>query len=144
MSCILYPDCLFSNWIFVWYILFICRITKKFNPIYFLSFALFVNFLQIIIKFLTKNSLENILVFITIITILKIIPLITIINNERNVNDILFGLVLFIIYIIYMCINYYYGRIKSEMLEFLYVPDNQRKCKTFFETLPATFRWFFT
>lgn len=144
MSCILYPDFLFSNWILTWYILFICRFTK-FNPIYFLSFALFINFLQIIFKILTKNTLENIVFFITIITILKIIPLMTIINSERDfLNDILFGIVLFIIYIIHMCINYYCGRINSKMLEILYIPINQRECRTFLETLPATFRWIFT
>ena len=118
MSCIVYPDCLFSNWVFFWYILFITKITK-FNPKYYLLFAVLFNVFQLCMKVKNNASKKNLNFFILFVTIFKIIPFFTIINTTSDVNDILFGITLFISYLLYIIINYMFKRINKKLFEVL-------------------------
>jgi hypothetical protein len=135
--CIVYPDCLFSNWIIVWYIFFVLNIVK-FNPKYFLCFALIINFFQILVKIKNKSSLENILFFILSVSILKLLPLLFIIHTESNFNDILFGILLFFLYTVYIFINFIFKRLEVKMLDILFTSDKQRKCQSFLEYILST------
>ncbi len=134
MSCIVYPDCLFSNWVFFWYILFITKITK-FNPKYYLLFAVLFNVFQLCMKVKNNASKKNLNFFILFVTIFKIIPFFTIINTTSDVNDILFGITLFISYLLYIIINYMFKRINKKMFEVLFKSDTERECRSFFEYL---------
>ena len=134
MSCIVYPDCLFSYWVFFWYILFITKVTK-FNPKYYLLFAVLFNIFQLCVKVKNNTSKTNVNFFILFVTIFKIIPFLTIINTKSDINDILFGIVLFISYLLYIIINYMFNRINKKMLEVIFKSDSERECRSFLEYL---------
>ena len=138
MTCIVYPDCVFSIWILIWYILFICQIVK-FNPKYFILFGLVVNLCQIIIKIKNESTMKNILFFILLVSITKLIPFLSIISIDSVTSDILFGIFLFFLYLLYIYINYKTERLKPEMLEIIFMSDKERKCKSYFEYITSIF-----
>ena len=138
MTCIVYPDCLFSNWILIWYILFICQIVK-FNPKYFIFFALVVNLFQLLIKFKNESTVKNILVFILLVSIFKLLPFLSILSKDSNMNDILFGILLFFLYLFYLYINYEIKRLDPKMFEVLFISDKKRQCKSYFEYITNNF-----
>ena len=134
MSCIVYPDCLFSNWVFFWYILFITKITK-FNPKYYLLFAVLFNVFQLCMKVKNNASKKNISFFILFVTLFKIIPFLTITNTKSDVTDIFFGIILLISYLLYIIFNIIFKRIDKKMFEVLFKSDKERECRSFFEYL---------
>ena len=138
MTCIVYPDCLFSNWILIWYILFICQIVK-FNPKYFIFFALVFNFCQLLMKIKNKSSIKNILVFILLVSIFKLLPFLSILSIDSVMSDILFGIFLFFLYLLYVYINYKTKRLDPKMFEVLFMSDKKRECKSFFEYITNNF-----
>ena len=138
MTCIVYPDCVFSHWIFIWYILFIFQIVK-FNPKYFIFFGLIVNFCQLLIKIKNESTMKNIFVFILLVSITKLLPFLSIFSKDSNMSDILFGIVLFFLYMLYIYINYKTERLKPEMLEIIFMSDKERKCKSYFEYITSNF-----
>ena len=138
MTCIVYPDCLFSNWILIWYILFICQIVK-FNPKYFIFFALVVNLFQLLMKFKNESTVKNILVFILLVSIFKLLPFLSILSKDSNMNDILFGILLFFLYLFYLYINYEIKRLDPKMFEVLFISDKKRQCKSYFEYITNNF-----
>lgn len=137
-SCIVYPDLLFSYWIFLWYILFICDFVP-YSPKYFLIIAAIFNSMQIIGYIKNGSSSKNIICFIFVILIMKIIPLLTIINKDsNNLSDIFFSICLFMIYILWILLNYYcLDRINDDMFSILFGSDKTRPCKTFVDIISS-------
>lgn len=138
MTCIVYPDCVFSHWIFIWYILFIFQIVK-FNPKYFIFFGLIVNFCQLLIKIKNESTMKNIFVFILLVSITKLLPFLSIFSKDSNMSDILFGIVLFFLYMLYIYINYKTNRLEPKMLEIIFMSDKTRECKSYFEYITSNF-----
>jgi hypothetical protein len=95
---------IFSYWIFVWYLLYISKITN-YNPKFILIIGLIENIIMLLMMIFFQTKLFNILWFIFINTFLKIIPLYTLINTKIQKNDILISFLIFIIYIFYLYLH---------------------------------------
>lgn len=95
----------FSYWIFLWYILYICKIVI-YNPKIILYFSLFIIIIEILYLIYYNAPYKKLIVYITINIFLKVFTLLSIINTKINYkNDLLFTLLLLFIYYIYMKIN---------------------------------------
>lgn len=94
---------LFSNWIIVWYILFIVNVTE-YNPKFILIIALLQNSIGLIYKLLF-DYIHNAFILAIIIIFMKLIPLYTIIHTKIKIKDILFTIFLFILYNVWLYIN---------------------------------------
>jgi hypothetical protein len=94
-------DCIFSNWILIWSIIYFFKIIKIPTPFYFIIIAIILNFVESI-YYLLRNGLKlsHLLIFWTIIFITKIYPA-YLIGKPKNLDGLYFGLVLFIIYVCY-------------------------------------------
>jgi hypothetical protein len=99
------PDLIFSYWIVLWYILYELSIIK-YNPKFWLIFALFINFIQFVYMIYYKRFFM-LFVFISVITVIKIIPTWRLRNTPIHIEDILFGSILFIIYYVWLLYNHY-------------------------------------
>lgn len=95
---------LFSNWLFIWFILFYLNIII-FNPLFFLIVGYIIT-LSIGINYLPVYKIDtyNLIKFIILNTIFKLIPicLILIKTIYFTLYDIYFGFFIIIIYIIFM------------------------------------------
>ena len=89
-------DLLFSNWIILWYILYIIKLIK-YNPKGWLIIAFILNFYNIILM-VYFNRYYMLFLFIIIISITKIIPIMTLINTKTLMSDYIAGIVLLCIY----------------------------------------------
>jgi len=98
------PDLIFSYWIFVWFLLYLCKITK-YNPKYLLIIGVIENLITIIIGIYYKTSFLYILYFIFIMIIMKLIPLYFVWNNDNNIADLSFSIFIFILYNAWLIIN---------------------------------------
>lgn len=96
-------DHLFSNWIIVWYIIFIFNFTK-YNPKFALIVAIVQNLIGLIYKLLS-DSIYNAFILALIIFFVKLIPLYTIIHTKIKIKDIHFTIFLFILYNVWLYIN---------------------------------------
>lgn len=96
-------DHLFSNWIIVWYIIFMFDLTK-YNPKFALIVAILQNLIGLIYKLLS-DSIYNVFIFAMIMFFIKLIPLYTIIHTKIKKKDIYFTIFLFILYNIWLYIN---------------------------------------
>jgi len=95
---------IFSNWIFVWFVLFYIGIIKA-NPLLFLCIGYVITVLEIFYLIANKTNSYNIKKFLIINVILKFIPiLILITTREINIKnfkyDFIFGLFVLFSYII--------------------------------------------
>jgi hypothetical protein len=104
MSRVLRVDLVFSYWIYVWYILYIFKITT-FSPKFPLLLGLLDNLIMLILMFLYGTSKSTIIYFIIINTLIKIIPLYYLRNEIIKIKDIFFTIFLFTIFIIWLHIN---------------------------------------
>lgn len=98
---------IYSNWIFVWFLLFILKIIK-YNCFLLLVIAYIITVCEITYLLYNKISYNNLKKFIIINVILKLIPIIILIlikKNNYNTNDIIFIIILTTIYYIYLLIN---------------------------------------
>ena len=96
-------DYIFSNWIVIWYILFMFNLIY-YNPKFILIIALIQNTMGLIYK-LFFESILNAFILAIIILCMKIIPLYSIIHTKINNKDIYFTLLLFIFYNLWIYIN---------------------------------------
>lgn len=96
-------DHLFSNWIIVWYIIFIFNFTK-YNPKFALIIAIVQNLIGLIYKLLS-DSIYNAFILALIMFFIKLIPLYTIIHTKIKKKDIYFTIFLFILYNVWLYIN---------------------------------------
>ena len=97
-------DFVFSVWIFLWFLLYICNIVP-YNP----TFALFLGlvFVNISIIYFILNDI-SIIRFSLVTMVQKILPLfyLVYINKlEIRFKDILFTIIVFMIYNIYVAFN---------------------------------------
>jgi hypothetical protein len=100
-------DLIFSNWIFVWFLLFYFGLTK-YNPSFALLLACIVIIFEIFALLLQGTNEYNIKKFIIMNILLKQIPLLILfLENRIKIvdKDVYFAFVLFFIYNIYLLIN---------------------------------------
>lgn len=94
----------FSYWIFVWYILYKCKITS-YNPKIALIIGLFENILVLFAMLYYNNKILYIFVFVIINILIKLIPLWTLRNTSYKWVDFYAAFLLFIIFSIWLNIN---------------------------------------
>ena len=94
---------IFSNWIFIWFILY-CFNIITYNPLGILIIAYIFTFLELIYLSQTNISKYNFIKFFTINVILKFIPILLIFKYPLNIqyDDLMFGLYLLLFYIFVM------------------------------------------
>jgi len=95
---------IFSNWIFVWFVLFYIGIIKA-NPLLFLCIGYVITVLEIFYLIANKTNSYNIKKFLIINVILKFIPILILITTRKiNIKnfkyDFIFGLFVLFSYII--------------------------------------------
>jgi hypothetical protein len=95
------PDFIFSNWIFVWFLLYKFGVRLS-NPKFALIIALIENIIIFALMMYFKTNIKKKIMFIIMVLILKIIPLYFIWNTKIKRKDIIASLVLFIIYLIWL------------------------------------------
>lgn len=100
-------DLVFSNWIFLWFILYLLKVVT-YNPSFILLASLLLLGLEVYLAIIYELTKYNIIKFITINTILKLIPLgILYSMNAIKIKlvDIQFTLILFSVYLVYLYAN---------------------------------------
>jgi len=99
------PDCVFSYWIFIWYLLYLFKVVKGYNP----KFAIIVGFLEnlsiILLMFYYKTKPKFVFLFIVMFLFMKVIPLYTVWNSKIKLKDVILTLVLFLIYLVWIYLN---------------------------------------
>lgn len=98
------PDYIFSDWIFIWWILFYFKFTK-YNPKFILIVSLIQNCFMFLYLFKQNTKKIVIISFFIIDLIIKIIPIISIINTKINKDDIYFTILLYLVYNLYLYIK---------------------------------------
>jgi len=98
------PDYIFSDWIFIWWILFYFKFTK-YNPKFILIVSLIQNCFMFLYLFKQNTKKIVIISFFIIDLIIKIIPIILIINTKINKDDIYFTILLYSAYNLYLYIK---------------------------------------
>ena len=101
----IWPDKIFSYWVFFWYFLYIFKIITI-SPKLALIIGLIENILLLFFIF-TKTSMKLILYFCITVIITKIIPLITLWNTTIHRNDWKYLLGLFMIYVAWIYVTGY-------------------------------------
>jgi len=127
---------IYSNWVFVWFLLFILKIIK-YNPFLLLVTAYIITVCEITYLLYNKISYNNLKKFIIINVILKLIPIIILIlikKNNYNTNDIIFTIILTTIYYIYLLINNKNLEIVYKKISNSYL-DNNSNDKSFISKL---------
>jgi len=97
-------DFVFSYWIFVWYILYISRLTNI-NPKFALNFAFIHNIIILLFMIYYGRTVKSVLLFMMMILLLKIIPIYTLYNTSIKRLDIITTFILLLIYICWLFIN---------------------------------------
>jgi hypothetical protein len=97
-------DFTFSYWIFIWYVLYILRVTT-FTPKIALVLGVIHNILLWLIMFYYKNDWIHIVTFFLINLCIKGIPLWTVRNDPYRWKDFYALVVYFIMYIIWLFVN---------------------------------------
>ncbi len=96
-------DLIFSNWLFIWYIFYRVKFVK-YNPKFAITFALFVNIIQLIFMILFRNSFMIIFVFFIVIFLMKVIPLWLLRKSKFEPKQILYSVIFFFIYLVWLFI----------------------------------------
>jgi hypothetical protein len=100
-------DYIFSDWIYVLWILYIFNLFTFFNPKLLLLFGVYVDIIIICLMFYYKTNLKKIVIpSIIIIIIIKIIPLYTLKNYKIQTRDYYYSFLFFFIYLLWLYINY--------------------------------------
>jgi hypothetical protein len=94
-------DQIFSYWIFVWYLLYVLGIIS-YNPKFALIIGVITNILVLLIKIIFKNSIYNIVFFITVNFVIKVIPLYFLWNSKILMEDVYASIGLFSIYLVWL------------------------------------------
>lgn len=95
---------IFSIWIFVWYLLYVCNITN-YNPKFAIIIGIISNILVILLMIYYKTKLKLIVLFIIIMCLIKLIPIYTIRNTKITKKDIIATFILLILYLIFLKLN---------------------------------------
>ena len=97
-------DLVFSYWIYLWYILYIFKITI-FSPKFPIILGLLDNIIMLFLMLMYGTSKRTIFYFIIINTLIKIVPLYYLKNEPLKMKDIYFTILLFIIFILWLHLN---------------------------------------
>jgi hypothetical protein len=95
---------IFSYWIFLWYLLYYCKIIK-YNPKFAIIIGMIENICILLLMIYYNTKIKLFLLFILMMIILKFIPLYSIWNTKIQTSDIIATFVLFIIYLFFMILN---------------------------------------
>jgi hypothetical protein len=99
-------DYIFSDWIFIFWILYILNIFTFFNPKLLLMIGLCFDIAVIGLMFYYRTNLKKIVIpFIILIFIIKVIPLYTLRNYTIHSRDIYYSYLLFFIYLCWLYKN---------------------------------------
>lgn len=98
-------DYIFSYWILLWWILYICGFTGDYNPKFLLILGLIENFFVVIAMIYYQTKLYLFFLFIIAFFIIKIIPLYIIRNTTIHTKDIYASILLFSIYLLWLRLN---------------------------------------
>jgi hypothetical protein len=106
-------DLVFSYWIYLWYILYVFKITI-FSPKFPIILGLLDNIIMLFLMLMYGTSKRTIFYFIIINTLIKIVPLYYLKNEPLKMKDIYFTIFLFIIFILWLHLNEHslFGNIK--------------------------------
>ena len=118
-------DLVFSYWIYLWYILYVFKITI-FSPKFPIILGLLDNIIMLFLMLMYGTSKRTIFYFIIINTIIKIVPLYYLKNEPIKMKDIYFTILLFIIFILWLHLNKQslFGNIKLIHDSLLFGQDN--------------------
>jgi hypothetical protein len=97
-------DLVFSYWIYLWYILYVFKITI-FSPKFPIILGLLDNIIMLFLMLMYGTSKRTIFYFIIINTLIKIVPLYYLKNEPLKMKDIYFTIFLFIIFILWLHLN---------------------------------------
>ena len=97
-------DLVFSYWIYVWFILYVFKITI-YSPKFAIILGAIDNFIMLTLMFLYGTSSKSITYFIIINTFIKVLPLYYLRTQQMKLNDIYFTGGLFVVFIIWLHIN---------------------------------------
>jgi hypothetical protein len=95
---------LFSDWIFIWYILYRLQLINN-NPKIFIIFGIIENIISLIYLCKYTSNIKKYYILI-IHFIIKILMIISLSDTQIVFNDFIFGLILYIIYNIWLKIKY--------------------------------------
>ena len=118
-------DLVFSYWIYLWYILYVFKITI-FSPKFPIILGLLDNIIMLFLMLMYGTSKRTIFYFIIINTLIKIVPLYYLKNEPLKMKDIFFTIFLFIIFILWLHLNKQslFGNIKLIHDSLLFGQDN--------------------
>jgi len=97
-------DLVFSYWIFIWFILYILKLTI-YSPKFVITVALFENIIMLIMMLTYGTSKKTIIYFIIINILIKVIPLYYLRKERIQIRDIYFSMFFFILFILWLSIN---------------------------------------
>lgn len=97
-------DLLFSNWIFIWFILYLFYIIP-YSPKLIILLGFGVIFFMVIYLYIKNASKYSLLKFLMLNIIMKAIPLIVLYNIPITKNDYYFSITIFILYMIWLDVN---------------------------------------
>ena len=97
-------DLVFSYWIFIWFILYILKLTI-YSPKFVITVALFENIIMLIMMLTYGTSKKTIIYFIIINILIKVIPLYYLRKERIQIRDIYFSMFFLILFILWLSIN---------------------------------------
>jgi hypothetical protein len=97
-------DLIFSYWIFAWFILYLCNITK-YSPKFAFILGLIENLFMLIMMIIKGTKRITILYFIIINFLIKVLPIYYLRAETIRMKDVYMTVLLFIIFIIWLYIN---------------------------------------
>jgi len=95
---------IFSIWIFVWYLLYLCNLTN-YNPKFAIIIGIISNVLVILLMIYYNTKLKPMILFIIIMCLIKLIPIYTIWNTTITKKDIIATFILFVLYLFFLKLN---------------------------------------
>jgi hypothetical protein len=121
---VLRTDLVFSYWIYVWFILYVFKITT-YSPKFPLILGLIDNLIMLILMLVYGTSNRTVFYFIIINTFIKVLPLYYLISEPIKIKDIIFTVLLFIIFVLWLHLNRQslFGNIKLIHDSLLYGQD---------------------
>ena len=97
-------DLILSYWIFLWFILYVCKITK-YSPKFPLILGIAENILLLVSMLVYGTSVSVILYFVLFVVLTKLFPFYYLINEPIKMVDIYVALALFLLFNIWLHIN---------------------------------------
>ena len=97
-------DLVFSYWVFIWYLLYISKITK-YSPKFVIILGLIDNAIMLALMLLYGTSRKTIFYFILINTLIKVLPYYYLRNEKIQIRDIYCTLALFSVFVVWLYIN---------------------------------------